>query len=227
MNHKLRIICIIGVLNLVLVSSCFSLIGKAVPQHDFGVTEGTELIWEITELDVESFRTIFGFDPNFELGDQIRMIIRQIDDDGVSYIIEVEFWDYKTDWGLSGEMYPIYINKYPEHYDDFLFALRPVEDYLEQVIESLSSEYYRTGLSIFKQGKSDTGMDYIWEKEFDPRGVLTVETYYDEFDQIVVRSEGTFRIIPFGITFIGFTILAIIAIIGVSVRKKKLRIKIH
>ncbi|MHA1240591.1 MAG: hypothetical protein ACTSQU_07325 [Promethearchaeota archaeon] len=226
MNQKLKIICIIGILNIVTFSSSFSSFGKAAQVHDIGFTEGTELIWEITELDLVSFRTIFGFDPNYELGDQIRMIIRDvISDSSVTWIIDVEFWDYKTDWGLSGELYPIYINRNPEHYDDYLFSLTPVEDYLEQAIGFLPSEYYRIGLSIFKQSKSDTGLDYLWQKEFDPRGILIEETYYDEFDQIIIRSEGKFRIIPFGITFIGFTILAIVAIIVVS-KKKNLRIKI-
>ncbi len=69
-------------------------------------------------------------------------------------------------------------------------------------------------------------MDYLWEKEFDPRGILVIETYYDEFDQVIIKSEGRFQIIPFGITFIGFTIVAIIAIILISIKKKNLRIKI-
>jgi len=223
-KQKLKIICVIGFLNFVILSSSLSLIGKAEPNHDLGFAEGTELIWEVIELDLASFRTIFGFDPNFELGDQIRMVIRQIDVTTISWVINLEFWDYKTDWGLSGEFYSIYMNRYPEHYDDYLFSLTPVENYLEQVIEFKTSEYYRTGMSIFKQSRSDTGMDYTWEKQFDPRGILTVETYYDDSYQIIVRSEGTFRIIPFGTTFIGFTIMAIIAIIGVSIIKRKLRI---
>ena len=225
-NQKLKIICIIGILNFVIFSSSFSSIAKAEPDHGIGFTEGTELIWEIIELDLESFREIFGFNPNYELGDQIRMIIRDIGDSSGAWIIDVEFWDYKTDWGLSGEIFSIYINKYPENYADYLFSLTPVEDYLEQVLAALPSEYYRTGLSIFKQAKSDTGMDYLWQKEFDPRGILIEETYYDEFDQIIIRSEGIFRIIPFGITFIGFTVVAIIAIVVVSIKKKNLRIKI-
>jgi len=224
-NQKLKIIFIIGILNIVIFSSSFSLISKAEPEHDIGFTEGTELIWEVTELDLDNFRTIFGFDPNFEIGDQIRMIIREIRPTSATWIIVVEFWDYKTDWGLSGETFSIYLGNYPENYDDYLFSLTPVEDYLDQVIATKTSEYYRTGLSIFKQAKSDTGMDYTWQKEFDPRGVLVEETYYDEDDQIIIRSEGKFRIIPFGITFIGFTIFAIIAIIVVF-KKKNLRIKI-
>ncbi len=224
MKQKFKIICVIGFLNFVILSSSLSLIGKAEPNHEIGFTEGTELIWEVIELDLASFRTIFGFDPNFELGDQIRMVIRQIDVTSISWIINLEFWDYKTDWGLSGEFYSIYMNRYPENYDDYIFSLTPVEDYLEQVIESKTSEYYRTGMSLFKRSRSDTGLDYIWEKLFDPRGILTVETYYDDSDQIIIRSEGKFRIIPFGLTFIGFTIMAIIAIIGVSIIKRKLRI---
>jgi hypothetical protein len=225
-NQKLKVICIIGILNLVVFSSCLSLFGKAVPEHEIGFNEGTELIWEITELDLDSFREVFGFDPNYELGDQIRMIIREIDASSESWVILVEFWDYKTDWGLSGNTFSIFMAKYPENYHDYLFSLTPVEDYLEQVIAALPSEYYRIGLSIFKQGKSDTGTDYLWEKEFDTRGILTVETYYDEFDQIIIRSEGQFRIIPFGLTFIGFAILATIAIIFISIKKKNLKIKI-
>ena len=224
MKQKFKIICVIGFLNFVILSSSLSLIGKAETTHDLGFAEGTELIWEVIELDLASFRTIFGFDPNFELGDQIRMMIREISSSSGSWIIRVEFWDYKTDWALSGQTFSMFINKNPESYDDYLFCLTPVEDYLDLVIATKTSEYYRTGMTLFKQSRSDTGVDYLWEKQFDPRGILTVETYYDDSDQIIIRSEGKFRIIPFGLTFIGFTIMAIIAIIGVSIIKRKLRI---
>jgi len=66
-NQKLKIIFIIGILNIVIFSSSFSLISKAEPEHDIGFTEGTELIWEVTELDLDNFRTIFGFDPSDQL----------------------------------------------------------------------------------------------------------------------------------------------------------------
>jgi len=77
--------------------------------------------------------------------------------------------------------------------------------------------------SVFKQGRSDTGKDYLWEKEFDSRGILAIETYYDEDTQIIVRLEGTFRIIPFGTYFIGFSILAIVAIVFISLKKKLIK----
>lgn len=224
MKQKHKIICSIALLNFFIFSTCLTLNTKA---QDFGYSvgfsEGTELIWEITELDLPRFREIFGLDPNFELGDQNRIIIRSISEHEIVYAVRIEFWDYKTDWGLNGEDLTINIYKNPVLYEEFIFCLTPIDDYLDDVMENLPSEYYRTGNSIFKQGRSDTGNDYLWEKEFDTRGILVVETYKDEFDQVIVRLEGTFRIIPFGTYFIGFSLVAIIAIIFISLKKNKIR----
>jgi hypothetical protein len=225
-KQKHKIICSIVLLNFIIFSCCFSFNVKAQegPQHTIGFNEGTELVWEVTQLDLSSFRDVFGFDPNFELGDQIRMIIRKIHEPpGGYWIIDVEFWDYKTDWGLSGELTPLYIGEYPDDYDDYIFCLTPIDDYLDEVRAILPSEYYINGYSIFKQARSDTGKDYLWEKEFDTRGILAIETRYDEFDQVIVKLEGTFRIIPFGTYFIGFSLVAIIAVIFISLKKKKIR----
>ena len=221
---KQKIIYSIVLLNFIIFSSCLNFNVKAeVVEHSLGFNEGTELIWEVTQLDLSSFREVFGFDPNFELEDQIRMVIREIHDSARSWIIDVEFWDYKTDWSLSGEVIHIYIGVYPDDYDDYLFCLTPIDDYLDKVRDNLPSEYYINGYSIFKQARSDTGKDYLWEKEFDTRGILAIETHYDEFDQVIIRMEGTFRIIPFGTSFIGFSIVAVIAIIFISLKKKKIR----
>lgn len=226
MRKKLKILCLIGLFYFCIFSSCFNLNTKAQEEeYSIGFTEGTELIWEVTDLNLMKFREIFGFEPNFEIGDQNRIIIREIYSVTLDWVIEIEFWDYKSDWGLSGKAITLGMKFGPEYYDDYLFSLFPVEQYLDEAIASLPSEYYRIGLSLFKQGKSDTGLDYLWEKEYDTRGILLTETFYDEIDQIIVRLEGTFRFIPFGTTFIGFTILAIIAIIVVSVRKKSFRIR--
>ena len=224
MKQKHKIICSIVLLNFFIFSTCLNLNTKAQDdEYSVSFNEGTELIWEITELDLTKFREIFGIDPNFELGDQNRIIIRKIEEATISYVVDIEFWDYKTDWGLSGKAIRLSIFKNPELYDEFIFCLTPIDDYLDAVMVTLPSEYYRIGYSIFKQGRSDTGKDYLWEKEFDTRGILAIETYYDEFDQVIVRLEGTFRIIPFGSYFIGFSIVAIIAIIFISLKKKKIR----
>ena len=224
MKQKHKIICSIVLLNFFIFGTCLNLNTKAQDdEYSVGFNEGTELIWEITELDLTRFREIFGLEPNFELGDQNRIIIREIEEATISHVVRIEFWDYKTDWGLSGKDITLHIFKNPELYDEFIFCLTPIDDYLDEVMGNLPSEYYRIGYSIFKQGRSDTGKDYLWEKEYDTRGILAIETYYDEFDQVIVRLEGTFRIIPFGSYFIGFSIVAIIAIIFISLKKKKIR----
>jgi len=223
-KQKHKIIYSIVLLNFFIFSYCLNFNVKAQDsEHSVGFNEGTELVWEVTQLDLNSFREVFGFDPNFELEDQIRMVIREIDESYSFWIVQVEFWDYKADWGLSGDVRSINIAKLPENFNDYLFCLTPIDGYLDAVMENLPSEYYRIGYSIFKQGRSDTGKDYLWEKEFDTRGILAIETHYDEFDQVIVRLEGTFRIIPFGTYFIGFSFVAIIAIIFISLKKKKIR----
>ena len=226
MKNKLKLLCVIGLFYFYIFTSCVNLNAKAQEdEYTIGFNEGTELIWEVAELDLMKFKETFGFEPNFAIGDQNRIIIREIGMATGLWRIQIEFWDYKTDWSLSGRTVTLFMGKDPSQYDDYLFSLYPVEQYLDEAISHLPTDYYRLGLSIYKQGKSSTGLDYLWEKEYDSRGILITETVYDEFDQIIIRLEGTFRFIPFGLYFIGFTILAIVAIIGISIRKNKLRIK--
>jgi hypothetical protein len=226
-KSKSKIYCIIGLFYFCIFISCFNIDSKAQEdEFSVGFTEGTELVWKVAELDLMKFKDTFGFEPNFEIGDQNRMIIRNIDDSADFWHIEIEFWDYKTDWGLSGRTLTLLMAKDIDQYSDYLFSLHPVEAYLDAVIAELPSEYYRLGLSLFKQGKSSTGLDYTWEKEYDTRGVLLSGIVYDEFDNIIVRLEGTFRFIPFGIYFIGFAILAVIAIIVVSIRRKRFKFEV-
>ena len=226
MKNKLKLLCVIGLFYFCIFTSCINLNAKAQEdEYTVGFNEGTELIWEVAELDLMKFKETFGFEPNFAIGDQNRIIIREIGMATGLWRIQIEFWDYKTDWSLSGRTVTLFMGKDPSQYDDYLFSLYPVEQYLDEAISHLPTDYYRLGLSIYKQGKSSTGLDYLWEKEYDSRGILITETVYDEFDQIIIRLEGTFRFIPFGLYFIGFTILAIVAIIGISIRKNKLRIK--
>jgi len=226
LKNKLKLLCVIGLFYFYIFTSCVNLNAKAQEdEYTIGFNEGTELIWEVAELDLMKFKETFGFEPNFAIGDQNRIIIREIGMATGLWRIQIEFWDYKTDWSLSGRTVTLFMGKDPSQYDDYLFSLYPVEQYLDEAISHLPTDYYRLGLSIYKQGKSSTGLDYLWEKEYDSRGILITETVYDEFDQIIIRLEGTFRFIPFGLYFIGFTILAIVAIIGISIRKNKLRIK--
>jgi hypothetical protein len=191
--------------------------------YSVGFNEGTELIWEVKEVDALKFRELFGIDPNFERGDQIRIVIRAITEVTVSWRIDYEFWDYKTDWALPGQEIVANLWKNTETYGDYLFSLSPVEDYLAAVVENLPSEYDVSGSTINKRGQTDVGQDYRWEKEYDTRGVPIVETYYNADEEIVARVEGTFRIISFGFYFVGFMLIVMLGIIVVSVKRKNIR----
>ena len=227
MKKRTKLFCIVGLFYFCVFISWFNVDTKAQEdEYSVGFTEGTELIWEVIELDLMKFKETFGFEPNFEKGDQNRIIIRQIDTTTLLWRIEIEFWDYKADWGLPGKIMTLNIAKRAENYKDYLFSLTPVEEYLDAAIASLPSEYYRLGLSIYKQGRSNTGLDYLWEKEYDTRGILLTETVYDDRDNVIVRLEGTFAFISFGIYFVGFTLVAIVVIIVVSIKRKHLKIKI-
>ena len=225
MKQKQKIIYSIVLLNFFIFSCCLNFNVKAQDaEHSIGFNAGTELIWEITQLNISSIRDVFDVDPNFELEDQKRMVINNIQETTDTWRIYVAFWDFKTDWSLDGELRTIEIGKYPEDFNDYTFCLTPIGDYLDAVIDNLPSEYSVNGYSLFKQERNiKTGKDYTWEKEFDTRGILAIETYYNEFGQVIVRMEGTFRIIPSGTYFIGFSIVAIMAIIIISLKKKKIR----
>jgi hypothetical protein len=193
--------------------------------YEVGFDVGTELIWEVTELDASTFKIIFGFEPNFEKGDQIRIIIRDVREYTVTYIINYEFWDYKTDWGVSGEEFSMNLYKNPALYNDNLYCLTPVGDFLAAFGENATSEYSVYSNTIIKRGVSDVGKNYRWDKEYDIRGIPVEEAYYDEFDHILVKVEGTFRIVPFGLYFIGFMVTGIIGTIILIWRNKRFRIK--
>lgn len=214
------------ILNLVIISIFLNVHVNAQDNETnyvVGFNEGTELVWEVKQIDALKFRNLFGFDPNFELGDQIRIIIRTIEEATVSWVVDYEFWDYKTDWTVPGEEIKANLWKNTETYGDYLFSLTPVEEYLAAVVENLPSEYDASGTIINKRGTTDVGQDYRWEKEYDRRGIPIIETYYNADEEIVARVEGTFQLISFGFYFIGFMLVVILGLIVVSLKMKKIR----
>ena len=191
-----------------------------------GFDVGTELIWQVTNLDEGNFKIIFGpnVDLNFEVGDQIRIIITGIKEFTIQYIINYDFWDYKTDWELPGQPREFRTYKAPEEYNYTTFALTPIADYLAMAAETLPSEYTVRGNTVIKQAISNQSKAYRIEKEYDIQGITSVETYYDEFNHIFLRSESTVRI-SFGMYFIGFTIIAMLGLVTVLITKKKFTIR--
>jgi len=152
-----------------------------------GIKEGDIFIWEVEELNNTNFNTIFGFDPNYGEGDLLKIIIRNINEDVISWIIQIEMWDYGSNWDASGSLINFRIYKNPADFTYGIFLPMPVDIYLQEIITYFPVEYYRTGLSLFKYGVSDTGKNYIGQKEYNTNGAMITESYLDEYDNVIVK----------------------------------------
>lgn len=211
-----------AILNVLIIFILLSAIGNTQTTYEIGLGENDEFVWEIKELDLDKFQATFGTEPNFEVGSQVRMIIREVDDiQGYRWSIVAEFWDYGTDWGVAGSIESLSIQRYPSQYDDYIIIPTPVSNYIEDAIETLSSQYYSYSSNLIgRQDVSDLGVEYKVEKTFNIDGVLTSETYLDEADLIIVKLEATFQFIPFGFGFLGFMAIGIVGLIIFTMKRK-------
>ncbi|MFW9937275.1 MAG: hypothetical protein ACFFD5_06475 [Candidatus Thorarchaeota archaeon] len=202
---------------------------NAQEEEDFflQLSEGDELVWEVTELNDYYFRNTFGSEPNFEKGDKIRFVITDLYEGAIQWSITIEQWDYKFDWGERGDIKTYELLKNPIQFNDYIFILTPTDDYLQEAMTNLDTNIYSvSGNSITKRVKSEIGVDYRWRKQFDTNGVITRETVYTyDQDIIIVEVEGGYRVIPFGFYFIGFMLFSLLALILINFRKKKFIIR--
>jgi hypothetical protein len=199
---------------------------RAQQEYTLDLNQNEEFTWKVTSLDVFKFQQILGAEPNIEVGDQIRIIIRNIDSGSTFYQLTVEFWDYKMDWGQSGRIENLDMSTDPDLYKDYIFSLTPVDTYLSAVEDSSATgpEYTVTANSISKVIRAETGRDYIREKVYDRRGIPISETWYEyTTGRVIVRVEGSSLSVPFGIYFIGFIIVALTAIIFITLKRNKLK----
>jgi len=225
LNKKHKQILNVLFLSFLIICIFFSVNVKA-QTFNLEIKENDEFVWEIKELNIDKFEYTFNTEPNFDIGDQVKMVIRDVTDlKGVRWSVTVEFWDYGTDWTASGELEYLSIYESPTEYDDYLFVPTPVDDYFKTAIESLPSDYYSNSpLTIGRQARSDTGIPYRVEKSFDIHGILLSETYFNEQNSVIVKLEGTFFLVPLGFSFIGFMAIAIISIIAIFFKKNKISI---
>ena len=194
--------------------------------YNIGVKQNDEFVWEIKDLNLDKFEATFGIEPNFHVGSQVRMVIREVDDITSKWSIVVEFWDYGSNWLAKGSVEEIDIPKYPNQYDDFIFIPTPTKNYIEEALTNLSSQYYSLSDNMIgKQDVSSIGVDYKVQKTYNLDGVLTSETYLDQANLVIVKLEATFQIIPFGFSYLGFMSLTIIGLV-IIVKRKKLSSKI-
>lgn len=156
-------------------------------EYSLIIEENDEYIWGIEEINATNFKNVFGFDPNFGEGDLFKMIIRNIGETFILWIIQAEIWDYGSNWDASGSVENFYLQKNPAAYDDGLFIPLPADIYLQEFVNYSSEDYYLIGFSLYKHDLSDTGQNYTWQKEFNSNGVMITEAYFDQYDNVIVR----------------------------------------
>lgn len=191
-------------------------------KYEFELDEDDSFTWEVTELNPHQFEKVFGFDPNFEKDDETIKTIKRIDDTGDGWSLTIEFWDFKIDKDDNGTIIYETVPDSPGDYDENFFIPTPVNDFLAEAGEDLGSEYTVSGDTVERKE-----LDYTMTKKYDQRGVLLSEEYFDDDGIVLVKVEGTFRVIPSGNIelILGVMAFAIVAIVFVVIKKKKLLIR--
>lgn len=226
MKYKYKVFLTVIFINFTVFCICANVNVKA-QGYDIGISEDDEFVWEVTYLDLDLFIRTLGYEPNFRVGDQIKVVINSVNPREPYWSVDVSFWDYQTDWSKPGSREIFQIFKAAEVYEDSIFLPIPIEDYLEAVETYFQPEYQVEGTTISKIVQAETNENYLYEKTYNNRGVITTEavTEYDVPNRLIVKVEGTFVLIPLGFYFIGFIIIAITAVIIILMKGKNLILK--
>ncbi|MFX1234956.1 MAG: hypothetical protein ACFFBY_10425, partial [Promethearchaeota archaeon] len=173
------------------------------------------------------FIRVLGYEPNYEVGDRIRAIIEEVEDHEYHWMIYAYFWDYDADWSEQGSYQLMPVRKYPYHYNDSVFLPVPIVDYLSEVESYFEPEYTVDDHKISTILRAQTDREYLHERIYNDKGVLVTECLYEyPILRPFVKVEATFLMIPMGIYFIGFMIVAMAAITIVILSKRKIALKI-
>ena len=226
MKRKNKIILALVFLNITVFCLCANGFVKA-QTYSLGIKEDKEYIWEVTYLDSSLFGRILGSEPNYDVGDRLRVIIREIVDVETYWRITIDYWDYKVDWGQKGTFQNIQLYKMAAQYRHSIFLPIPVDDFLESVEEQFKADYQVDGFKISQILKSEINEEYLHERIYNNDGIIIEEAIYEYANtRLIVKIEATFAMIPMGIYFIGFILLAVIAILFIITRNKKYIIKV-
>ncbi len=209
------------------MTSNISLNARAQTNYSSPLKDNDEFIWEVRELDLHNFKKVFGFEPVFEVGDQIKKkIIDILGPESYGWSLTVEEWDYDSDFNAGGKIKYDVIPKYPQDYDENIFIPTPVNEYLLDALHaetfiSSGDGYSVSGSILTKLDKGPFGDTFRMEKEYDFRGVLVSEKYISTPDErVIVHVSGTWAI-PFGSYFFGFMAIGIIGIVILMIKKNK------
>ncbi len=219
---KRKYILVLTLLILDFVSLSLSASVLAQTTYEFDLKEDDSFTWEIKELNIHNFEKVFGFEPTYEVGDQMKKTVRNVLEISYGWSLSVETWDYDSSFNTNGSIDSVKVFKDPKDYIDNLFIPTPVNDYLAEVANQYS-EYSVEGAKITKQAEGPNGDKYTLELEYDSRGVKASEVYTDDDDIVLVRIEGTFKI-PMGNYFIGILVGSVTAIVFVLVKKRPYRV---
>ncbi len=196
---------------------CLTVKVHAQEDYTLQIHENDTFIWEVEELNLHNFEKTFGFVPAYEEGDRIKKTVRSIEESGVGWYVTIENWDYGADWEERGKTKYNLVSSNPSKYDDNLIIPTPVNTYLEEALESLPTSYSLQDITVTKRTK-----EYTMVKEYDPRGIVVSEAYYDDDNILMVKVEGKFRIIEFHTNyFIGFMVISILGLVYTIISKKK------
>ncbi len=195
---------------------------RAQATFELGVHEDDVYTWKITELNRHNFERTFGFNPFFEVGDQLRIKIDSIvtPTDTGDYTIVADFWDYGSDFNQKGVIKYYTVPSTPTEYKDNLFILTPTDRFLQDALETLPSSYTVEGSTITKLMQN-----YSSVLEYHPRGVVLTETYIDDDGIVLIKVEGNFRLISLGTSFMGIMLVSVIFIVLMILKNKKLEFK--
>ncbi len=192
--------------------------------YEFALKEDDSFTWEVKELNKHNFEKVFGFEPTYEVGDQMRKTIRTVLDISYGWSLSIESWDYDSSFNSNGSISSIKVYKNPEDFSDNMFIPTPANDYLSEAVKLKEGQGYSVeGTKVTKPDKGPEGDKYTVEFEYDSRGVKASEAYIDDDDIVLIRVEGTFKI-PMGNYFIGILLGSITAIVYVLVKKRTYRV---
>ena len=216
--------------------------------YDLGVEEGDQFIWKCEILDKEKMEDLFGKNWNsngtglfeeLEEGTQMKLIIRETDEDKIIYNQEShkneEFlcltfkkwlWTDNDNWGNRDYVDQIMHYSDPKHYpDDLIFPNIapiwlpiPIDDYLKEMdlYEGYSIDARSVSFISCEIEKNDLEGDYPteyvkMEAIYNDQGILRSYKLYVRDHQIIVEIllENSFDFLP---TIIEIFIPVIIAI---------------
>ena len=220
MNLKKVLFVSLILISFIHTLTCFAVNVNAVT-YDIDVDEDDSFEWEVKEIDPVKFEKIFGYEPKLSKGDDTKRTIKRIDESTIGWKFTVEVWDFKSNFDDNGTISYLDVPDSPGDYDENIFIPTPVNDFLTNAKEDLGSEYEVRGQRIIR-----TESEYVVEKEYDSRGVLVSEKYTATNERIILEIVGKFGVVPSANVelILGFVALAVVAIIIVKIRAKKILI---